>query len=342
MKDPAFRIEQDAESVVRDTSQLIGTYRAQLVHQREDMIELRDRYESDLDQIRIVLQELAYAAAGLPKAGLGGHEWSGESQRLEQVERSLERQLQLLSTALTNTDRILEILQRLDDVGSTVLPQDGGETVRTDSILRGQEVERVRLAREIHDGPAQVLANSIMGLEFCERLLERRPSALPAELSRLKSSMSEGLEDVRRFIFDLRPTSLEHEGLVGTLQRYTTAYAERYDVSVELSAGLVDAVITPEQRFAAFRIVQESMQNIRKHAAASAVHVKLEHDEGRVLISVRDDGNGFELDVAHLREGHYGLIGMSERAESVGGTVLVFSEPGFGTEVLLCLPASTT
>lgn len=340
MKDQPFAIEQDADHVVERTARLLAAYQEQLSQQRAEMLQLRERYQSDLDQVRVVLQELSYAAAGLPKAALGGREWSGESARLEQLEASIQRQMQALSNALTNTDRILELLQRMSDVSGPAPLPEGGESGHTEGVLRGQEAERVRLAREIHDGPAQVLANSIMGLEFCERLLERRPTALPSELNRLKSSLAEGLEDVRRFIFDLRPTSLEHEGLVATLQRYTATYAERFDVVVGLTADQVDTVLTPEQRFAAFRIIQESMQNIRKHAAAGEIRVGLQRDDDRVLVSVRDDGQGFSLDVDHLRDGHYGLIGMSERAASVGGTVIVFSEPGFGTEVLLCLPVA--
>src|SRR5205807_5153566 len=116
------------------------------------------------------------------------------------------------------------------------VPSTPGEQVMWAQIITGQEAERARLAREIHDGPAQVLANTVLRLQFVEQMYRHHPDEVQSELARVRSTLQESLRDVRRFMFNLRPASLTDIGLLPTLKQYTSDYIEQFGVPVELSA----------------------------------------------------------------------------------------------------------
>lgn len=216
------------------------------------------------------------------------------------------------------------------------------ETPRVESI-QAQEEERYRLAREIHDGTAQILSNAILELEYCERLLDQNPEDLKAELAHLKRYLRGGLEEVRRFIFDLRPPTLTELGLMATLRSYVQDYQERFHIPVEMQeeCGL-DRGLSAAIEVAIFRIVQEALQNVRKHAAANQVRLCLIEGEQGLALTIEDDGRGF--DPARVESGHFqhmGLTGMRERASLIGGTLEIVSSPGGGTRVSLHVPINS-
>lgn len=333
------QVEQAVEAangLVREQLQLLRAEQERLTR----MLEVR---EMDLYQLRILMEDLSYTARAGAGLGDGAQRWTARIGTLQGKEVELRDSVELVSQALSSLNSLISAVSSISTLGrSSELGRNSDplEAAIAGRTLQGQEAERSRLAREVHDGPAQVLANSIMALEYCERLLEKRPEAVPNELRRIKSTMSEGLEEVRRFIFDLRPSSLEHEGLTATIQKYATDFEHRCGMTVCLECDPVDDVLSSEQRFVIFRIVQEAMQNSRKHAVASRLDVRLERLEGHVGVYVRDNGRGFDLEINRFKEGHYGLQGMRERAESVQGSVVIFSEPGYGTEVRMRVPVS--
>ncbi|HET9014670.1 MAG TPA: sensor histidine kinase [Thermomicrobiaceae bacterium] len=211
------------------------------------------------------------------------------------------------------------------------------------AMIRAQEDERRRLAREIHDGPAQVLANAIIGLEFIERSLRQTAPAgaerAVGEIERVKTAMREGLTELRRFIFDLRPTMLNQRGLVGTVEHYVETYRSFFSSEVELKVPPSVPRLTPEQELTAFRVIQESLQNVHRHARASRVAVSITSRTDVLIVRVRDDGDGFRAASVHpTASGGLGLAGMRERAEVIGGKLRVRSAPGKGTEVTLEIP----
>lgn len=211
------------------------------------------------------------------------------------------------------------------------------------AMIRAQEDERRRLAREIHDGPAQVLANAIIGLEFIERSL-RQTSPTGAEravseIERVKTAMREGLTELRRFIFDLRPTMLNQRGLVGTIEHYVETYRSYFSSEVELALPMRMPRLTPEQELTAFRVIQESLQNVHRHSRASRVSVSIAARPDLVVVRIQDDGTGFRPTTVHPSSaGGLGLAGMRERAEVIGGKFRVRSSPGKGTDVTLEIP----
>jgi len=225
--------------------------------------------------------------------------------------------------------------------GDDASRQQGGadEQVMLAQIIMGQEAERARLAREIHDGPAQALANTVMRLQWVEQLYKHQPEQVEPELHRLRTAMQDSLNDVRRFIFNLRPASLSDVGLVVTLRHYARDYAEQYEVPVALNVP-DKLALSQDQELVVFRIIQEALQNIHKHAEATQVAVDLQpRQDGPLVVTIADNGKGFNATQVRQRQpSSSGLVNMQERAATVGGTLLIDSESGKGTTITLTLP----
>lgn len=207
-------------------------------------------------------------------------------------------------------------------------------------IIQAQEEERKRVAREIHDGPAQSLANVVLRTEVCEKLLDMNKAEARKELQSLRETVKDSLQDVRRIIFDLRPMVLDDLGLIPALNRYAEKIKESYGVDVEIICTGKQRRLDSILEVALYRVIQESVQNAMKHAKATNVTIKLEIGKQNIVAVVTDNGIGFEAE-AFLREpkaNNYGILGMKERVEILGGQFSVKSGPGKGTEVLAILP----
>ncbi len=206
-------------------------------------------------------------------------------------------------------------------------------------LIEGQEEERSRLAREIHDGPAQVMANAVMQVEFCSQLLQKDKGQATQELDALKLTMRDSLLDLRRVMFNLRPTALAEQGIAVTLQQYATDFTNRYGLKVEVQVPEMQHSLSSDQEMAVFRVVQEALQNARKHSEATRVEIYASlASDGSVHFSVRDDGRGFDTKklTPTLSNGS-GIPGMRERIEVVGGKFRIKSKFGYGTEIVLIL-----
>jgi len=216
-----------------------------------------------------------------------------------------------------------------------------GDQVMWAQIIMGQEAERARLAREIHDGPAQALANTVMRLQLVEQMFRHQPNEVEGELAKLRVAVQDSVKDVRRFLFNLRPASLTDVGLVPTLRQHIRDYSEQYDVEVELNVP-DNLRLSPDQELVVFRVIQEALQNIHKHAEATKIEVDLTHRaDGPLTVNVHDNGKGFNPKLARQRQpSSSGLVSMRERAATVGGTLQIDSTPGSGTTISLSLPTS--
>ncbi|MDQ2807181.1 MAG: sensor histidine kinase [Chloroflexota bacterium] len=205
-----------------------------------------------------------------------------------------------------------------------------------EQLVQGQEAERARLAREVHDGPAQALTNTLLRLQFVESALAARPDEAARELALLRTAVRESLRDVRRFLFNLRPASLGAVGLVGTLQRLISEYRDYTGLPVE--ATLPENLdLGREAELVVFRVVQEALHNIHKHAAASRILIEVARQAEGWAVHIADDGRGFAADSAG-GEVHSGLVGIRERAAIIGGSLDVQSRPGHGTRLTLTIP----
>lgn len=205
-------------------------------------------------------------------------------------------------------------------------------------IIEAQEEERKKLSREIHDGPAQMLANVMIRADLIERVQrESGPDEALKEIRSLKGMVRNALYEVRRIIYDLRPMALDDLGLIPTLRKYLQT-TEDYNKGIQLEfINLGQVMRLPAQmEVALFRLIQESVQNALKHAEAKHIQVKLSIAKELVSAVVKDDGKGFEVSVQ--KEGSFGLMGMRERVELLEGALSINSAPGAGTLVLIQIP----
>lgn len=207
-------------------------------------------------------------------------------------------------------------------------------------IMRAQEEERRRVAREIHDGPAQSMANVVLRAEVCEKLLGSDPARARQELQELREMVKASLQDVRQIIFDLRPMVLDDLGLVPALRRYLSEFEVRFGLPVELVVLGEERRLPQHLEVAVFRVIQEALNNVRQHAAARRASVKLELAEQCVNVLVSDNGRGFDVEevLSGQRPDSYGLLGMRERVEMLEGKFRVTSQRGKGTQVRVQIP----
>jgi two-component system sensor histidine kinase DegS len=205
-------------------------------------------------------------------------------------------------------------------------------------IIQAQEEERKRVARDIHDGPAQLLANVMIRSEIVERMLKsERYEEARKELATMKDMVRNSLSDVRKIIFDLRPMALDDLGLVPTLRKYMKDIEERTTLTVELKTYGEVVRLPSTLEVAVFRLVQECLSNAIKHAKARTVKVSLEFARNVLLVVVKDDGIGF-IPEQTQKGAHYGILGMKERITLLSGTMQIHSAPGNGTTVYFRIP----
>lgn len=209
----------------------------------------------------------------------------------------------------------------------------------TRQIVRAQEAERQHLARELHDEIGQVLTAVNLNLQALQLSIPD-----PDITSRLKESLSlieHTLNQVRDLSLDLHPSILDDLGLVPALQWYLDRQAQRANLVIELTADPPELNLPAEVKTTCFRITQEAMTNIIRHANAKQVRVQLHQRRGELELLIRDDGSGFQVDTARRRAAlgaSLGLVGMQERMALVGGRLGLKSEQGVGTEISARFP----
>lgn len=205
-------------------------------------------------------------------------------------------------------------------------------------IIEAQEEERKRLSREIHDGPAQLLANVLIRSDLAEKMhREQGPEQALIEIRSLKEMIRTALYEVRRIIYDLRPMALDDLGLIPTLQKYFSTIEEyNQKTKIEFSHIGKDTRLQSKYEVALFRLIQESLQNALKHAEASEVQVKIEIRKDNVTVVVKDNGIGF--DPGDRKQGAFGIIGMKERIVILEGELAIQSAVGAGTKIVIQIP----
>lgn len=228
-----------------------------------------------------------------------------------------------LNSSIQNIWEELEKLQQQQQIGY--------------AIIRAQEEERRRIARGIHDGPAQSLANLVLRAEYCEQLLDKRPELLKQELQSLKQFARNNLEDIRKIIFDLRPMDLDDLGLIPAIQRYATDFSVTHQIPVEVVVMGDQRRFSSAMEVALFRIVQEALTNIRKHARATQARIMIEITPLNVTLIVKDNGIGFNVDEPPDHE-CFGLRGMKEWVAFLRGHIKIASQPGEGTTINVKIP----
>ncbi|MHB8576962.1 MAG: GAF domain-containing sensor histidine kinase [Dehalococcoidia bacterium] len=250
-----------------------------------------------------------------------------------------ERKIGVMNVAMPEWRELsVEELQFLYTVGYQVGLAVEHRRLLTAQTRLAQVEERNRLAREIHDTVAQTLAGLALQLEAADALIERDTVRSHHAVGRAINLTHTALEDVRRSVLDLRAAPLEGLTLAEALRRRVAAFAAEHAITGTFALTGADRPLPPRLEVGVFRIAQEALTNVARHAAATSVSVLLSVDEapgGRLRLSVEDDGRGFD---AEAPPGHFGLVGMRERARLLGGGLQIASTPDAGTRVELDLP----
>jgi two-component system sensor histidine kinase DegS len=255
-------------------------------------------------------------------------------------------QLEKLQSDRTRLEKYTNILQRVNGALELIVSQKSasrvlasmGQTV--EMMVQGQEAERQRLARQMHDEPAQALSNFILQTEIAMRLFDIDQSKAKDELVSLKTSATTTFQKIRDFIFELRPMMLDDLGLTPTLNRYVEAFKEQSGLDVRLTITGLDQRLEPYLEVMIFRAIQELLGNASRHSQANQIKVQVDSSDVDVRVSVEDNGKGFDANMG-LEHG-MGIKLIRERVEMLNGKMDVDSVIGQGTRIIFQIPAVKT
>ncbi|WP_035347300.1 histidine kinase [Alkalihalobacillus hemicellulosilyticus] len=255
--------------------------------------------------------------------------------RLIDLESTVERAEQLTSQMSVVYNFLSNDLKGINDV-----IEDAKEKQQFGlKIIEAQEAERKKLSREIHDGPAQMMANVLLRSDLIERIYrEQGIEQALNEIKDLRMMVKSSLAEVRRIIYDLRPMALDDLGLIPTLKKYLKTFQDHHLINTDFYHTGHIIRLPQKMEIAAFRLVQEAVQNAYKHAEPTNIEVKIEYKPTKVIIVIKDDGKGF--DPSEKKVGSFGLMGMKERVNMLAGQLTIHSKPKYGTAVVIGIPLS--
>lgn len=272
--------------------------------------------------------------------------------RLTTMRAQLEK-LQSMNNLLQQEQSMFgQVLSRVQGVAE--LPTDSSQdqtpgvtraTLNVARVIQAQEDERQRLARQMHDGPAQSLTNFILQAEICQRLLDRNPERAAEELDNLRTAAGTTFEKVRDFIFDLRPMMLDDLGVLPTIRRYIDSFREKNDIEVKLDILGDERRLPTYNEVMLFRSIQELMVQARDYSGATEIMVRVDIGANPIRASFEDNGRGFDAEAALTSgEEHFqdprvqALFTMREKYELVGGSLIMKSSEMDGTSVKMEMP----
>ena len=213
--------------------------------------------------------------------------------------------------------------------------------IEQERLLRREVDVRTQIGRDLHDGPVQQVAVADLTVQYVRRVAERAPERLNEALDDLQDQLKRASRDLRIVLYELRPLGIVEEGLVSALQQYTTRITDQNGLQIRLEAPEEFPRLAADAESAVFIIMQEALNNVRKHAEATLVRLRLWVDAASLVAEVRDNGHGFDVErtqASYLQRGSYGLLNMGDRAELLGGTCTITSVPGVGTTVQVRVP----
>jgi two-component system sensor histidine kinase DegS len=268
--------------------------------------------------------------------------------RLQSMRAQLD-QLQLRRNVLRDQqNRLSDLVALLDEVlsldnGISVAPGEGVDSQDTiANIIQTQEKERLRISLQMHDGPAQSMSNLVLRAEICQRLIDRDLDQARAELTGLKTAINTTLQETRKFIFDLRPMTLDDLGLVPTLRRYVTQFGEKSNLEVNLMVQNMETRLPSHYEVTIFRFIQEALSNVEKHANANQIRLMLDISGNVLQIIVEDDGSGFHVSETLADQSGRRNMGISSMRQQIEvllrGEFGIESAIGRGTRVVATAP----
>jgi two-component system sensor histidine kinase DegS len=335
------RIDQEAKRVVIGVDQLEVEYKKARIRLMEVSRDFTEYTETDVklvyDEALNLQVTLAVEREREHTLRLQRDELNRSLEKVGEMVKKAEDMVSKVDIALTYlTGNLTNIGQQMENIQQKQFL--GGQ------IIQAQEEERKRVAREIHDGPAQTMANVVLRAEFCEKLLLSNRGQVVDELRELKHTVKGSLQEIRRIIFNLRPMTLDDLGLVPTIRRYLAELKEREYFTVDLEVRGEEKRLVTTYEVALFRLIQESLNNAHKYAQAKRVSVAIDTTERVVVVRICDDGKGFDLKrVMEQAAGKasFGLLSMKERIELLNGKITIDTAIGSGTKITAELPVVT-
>lgn len=211
------------------------------------------------------------------------------------------------------------------------------------NIMKAHEEERKRIAREIHDGPAQSAVNLSFKLEMCKRYFaDGKTDELQEEMNRFGEAIHSAMNEIRTIIYDLKPSFLE-DGLIAAVQRHIETFSASSGINIDFDCKGKDSSVEYYMTSTLYRIVQEALSNVKKHAEAGNISIKLGITNARITLDIADDGKGFDVEELKTRKfdrlkGGFGVEGIRERLELIRGGLTIQSAPGKGTALHIEIP----
>jgi two-component system, NarL family, sensor histidine kinase DegS len=363
MESSKYQIFEICESV-RAEREALNKELQQVIEETSQTIDQVDRFEIEYRRSRMRLTEVskdfkrfneediraAYETATSLQAQLAAYRekelyLKARRDDLQKRIKNVDRQMERAEVLVSQVNVVLEYLSGDLNQVTRLLESAKNRQLLGLKIILAQEEERKRIAREIHDGLAQTMANVVLRTEIAERMLSKEAySGVKEELVDLKGQVRSGIEEVRKIIFNLRPMALDDLGLVPTLRKFVQDYEEKAKIRTRFELVGKDFRLPSGMEVAVYRLVQEAFSNVMKHAQASHVTLELAFQQQMVKITVTDNGVGFATDIIgkKIDKGtHFGLIGMRERVELLEGRLEIQSEVGGGTKVSMVIPITS-
>ncbi|MEG7334845.1 two-component sensor histidine kinase DegS [Bacillus subtilis] len=359
-KDEVFQIGEQSR---QQYEQLVEELK-QIKQQVYEVIELGDKLEVQTRHARNRLSEVSrnfhrFSEEEIRNAYEKAHKLQVELTMIQQREKQLRERRDDLERRLLGLQEIIErseslvsqitvvlnyLNQDLREVGMLLADAQAKQDFGL-RIIEAQEEERKRVSREIHDGPAQMLANVMMRSELIERIFRDRGTEDGfQEIKNLRQNVRNALYEVRRIIYDLRPMALDDLGLIPTLRKYlytTEEYNGNVKIHFQCIGDTEDRRLAPQFEVALFRLAQEAVSNALKHSESEEITVKVEVTKDFVILMIKDNGKGFDLKEAKEKKNKsFGLLGMKERVDLLEGTITIDSKIGLGTFIMIKVPLS--
>ena len=359
-KDEVFQIGEQSR---QQYEQLVEELK-QIKQQVYEVIELGDKLEVHTRHARNRLSEVSrnfhkFSEEEIRNAYEKAHKLQVELTMIQQREKQLRERRDDLERRLLGLQEIIErseslvsqitvvlnyLNQDLRQVGLLLADAQAKQDFGL-RIIEAQEEERKRVSREIHDGPAQMLANVMMRSELIERIFRDRGTEDGfQEIRNLRQNVRNALYEVRRIIYDLRPMALDDLGLIPTLRKYlytTEEYNGKVKIHFQCIGDTENKRLAPQYEVSLFRLAQEAVTNALKHSESEEITVKVEVTADFVVLIIKDNGKGFDIKEAKQKKNKsFGLLGMKERVDLLEGTITIDSKLGLGTFIMIKVPLS--
>lgn len=343
-------VEETTESEWETVKEQISDQLSQAKNEYQEIVMLHEQSELEVEKLTQrnatttgTLQKVQSQFERIPREEIrSAYDDSLDAQQRLFVVRGQVEKLRSDKQHLQTKIELLEMIENLmaDEPVSLKPPKSETATIELlEMLIQAQEAERLRLSRQMHDGPAQALSNLILETEIAMRLFDVNKEEAFQELTTLRDSASKTFQQVRDYVFELRPMMLDDLGLVPTIKKYTSALQDNSGSTIRFGTTGPERRMEPYLEVLIFRAIQELIRNSLIHSQANQVDVQIDVGDTFVIVKVEDDGKGF--DVGDLEEDQgMGLKVIKERVEMARGTLEIYSQIGEGTQIMFNIPDS--